>query len=249
MASTGGASDTVHLWGASLRVSPGTLASLDAVLSGDERQRADRFRFARDRDRFVAGRGLLRTILGGCLGLRPADLRFAYGSFGKPELADAAGVSLRFNIAHAGDRALYAVAWGRQVGVDLEPVRADLEIAEVAELALTPDERDLIDSLPPERRPECFAALWTRKEALAKATGLGLGLPFDRLDAGGVGDPATRTVCDDLLPDGRRWSLRSLDVGPGFAAALAVEGDGVGVSWRTWPVAADCRVRDGCDGV
>jgi 4'-phosphopantetheinyl transferase len=219
------------------------------MLSPDERARADRFRSPRDRDRFVAARGLLRSILAGYLDRDPAALRFAYGPFGKPELAEGAGVLLRFNVAHAGDRALYAVAWGRQVGVDLEPVRADLEIAEVAELALTPDERDLIDSLPPERRPECFAALWTRKEALAKATGLGLGLPFDRLDAGGVGDPATRTVCDDLLPDGRRWSLRSLDVGPGFAAALAVEGDGVGVSWRTWPVAADCRVRDGCDGV
>jgi hypothetical protein len=89
------------------------------------------------------------------------------------------------------------------VGVDVEAVRTDLEIAELAAVVLTPDEHDLIDSLPPERRPECFAALWTRKEALAKATGLGLRLPFARLDVGGFGDAATWSVCDDQLPDGR----------------------------------------------
>jgi len=226
------AAPEVHLWWAALRVPPERLARLEALLTGDERTRADRFRFARDRARFVAARGTLREILGRYLDREPAALRFAYGAHGKPALAETS-TGLRFNLAHSGDAALFAVRWERDIGVDLEPARTDLDLGELAAIVLTPGERALLAAAPPDRRHELFAALWTRKEALAKATGLGLALPFDRVAAAPLGD-----LADWIEPDGpflgdRRWSLRSLDVGPGFAAALAVEGDGVEVRDQT----------------
>ena len=233
----GAATDEVHLWHVSLRRPHVELARLDALLSGDERVRADRFRFARDRDRFVAARGLLRAILAGYLDRDPADLRFAYGPHGKPTLP-APDAELRFNIAHAGEHALVAVGRGRELGIDLEAVRADLEFGELAATSLTASERDLLATVPPARRPECFASLWTRKEALAKAIGLGLALPFDRVDVAEVGAPGSWIGWESPFPGGRGWSLRSLDAGRGFAAALAVEGDGVEVRRQCWPEGA-----------
>ncbi|MBA3413818.1 MAG: phosphopantetheinyl transferase, partial [Chloroflexia bacterium] len=133
----------VHLWWASLRVPPERLARLEALLTGDERTRADRFRFARDRARFVVARGMLREILGRYLDRDPAALRFAYGAHGKPALAETS-TGLRFNLAHSGDAALFAVRWERDIGVDLEPVRTDLDLGELAAIVLTPGERALL---------------------------------------------------------------------------------------------------------
>ena len=244
VAPPGATTDEIHLWGASLRLPPPLRARRDASLSADERSRADRFRFARDRDRFVAARGLLRAILGGYLDRDPVDLRFAYGPNGKPSLADPPGDVLRFNLAHSGDHAVVAVGWGRGMGVDLEEIRADLDPTELGAVALTPGERALLAALPADRRPDVFAALWTRKEALAKASGRGLALPFSEVDVAVGGNPGQWACWEKLVVDGRVWSLRSLDAGGRFAAALAVEGDGagigVGVRWRErWPDGGD----------
>ena len=179
--------DEVHLWRVSLRCSDSPLAFVQTLLSADERTRADRFRFARDRDRFVVARGMLREILGRYLDREPAALRFAYGAHGKPALAETS-TGLRFNLAHSGDAALFAVRWERDIGVDLEPARTDLDLGELAAIVLTPGERALLAAAPSERRDELFAALWTRKEALAKAVGLGLALPFDRVAVAPLGD-------------------------------------------------------------
>ncbi|HYO29133.1 MAG TPA: 4'-phosphopantetheinyl transferase superfamily protein [Thermomicrobiales bacterium] len=128
--------------------------------------------------------------------------------------------------------------------MDLEEVRADLDPAELAAVALTPGERALLAALPADRRPDVFAALWTRKEALAKAAGRGLALPFHEIDVAAGGDPERWAGWGQVVFDGRGWSLRSLNVGHRFAAALAVEGVGdgvgIGVRWRErWPDGGD----------
>jgi 4'-phosphopantetheinyl transferase len=232
---TGRGPSEVDLWTASLRQSEEVVAVFAAVLSEDERIRAGRFRFAPDRDRFVVARGLLRALLAAYVGRDPADLRFAHGRYGKPSLVDPAATSLQFNVAHSRDRALFAVGRSREVGVDLEAIRPDLEIEELSRLSLTKREHDLLAKLPPDRRRERFVTLWTRKEALAKAIGLGLALPFDRVDSAESGTPGCHARWDGLVLDGRTWSIRSLDVEPGYAAALAIEGDGAGVCFQAWP--------------
>src|SRR4051812_17773983 len=116
----------LHVWRAELAQNPSLLTRLERTLSEDERERAARFHFRRDAERFVVARGVLRDILGRYLCERPERLRFVYNEFGKPSLAgEHAGGPHRFNLSHSRDLALYAVTLGREVGVDLEFVRPD----------------------------------------------------------------------------------------------------------------------------
>lgn len=225
--------DEVHVWRAALD-RPGELAELFAALSPDERARAARFRAARDGDRFVAGRGLLRVILGRYLAREPAALRFRYGPHGKPDLVDdGAGWRLRFNVSHADGLALYAVAEGREVGVDLERVRSDVDVEAIA-VWFSPRERAALAALPASRRREAFFAYWTHKEAWLKAVGGGLSLPLDRCEVD-FAAPAAPILREGDAATASRWTLRTLAPAPGYAAALAVEGGGWRLACWRWP--------------
>jgi 4'-phosphopantetheinyl transferase len=193
-------------------------------LSPDERARAERFHFARDRDHFIAGRGLLRVILARYLETEPGTLRFEYGRHGKPRLASTAGDGIRFNVAHSRGLALYAVAVGRELGVDIERIEPRLEQG-IAERFFSPGEIATLRSLPPPVQREAFFACWTRKEAYVKARGEGLTLGLDQFEVSMCpGEPAALLHTASDPDEARRWSLQELAPGPGYAAALAVEG-------------------------
>jgi 4'-phosphopantetheinyl transferase len=214
--------DAVHVWSALLDVPPARLARLAGHLSPDERARAARFRFDRDRRRFTAARGALREILGAYLGRPAPDVAFVYGAYGKPALApplDATG--LAFNLAHAAGLALYGVALGRPLGIDVEEVRPLPDLLGVARRVMTPGELAPFAALPPDPQREAFFALWTRKEAYLKATGAGFSLRPDGF------------AVDDLRAGGP-WRLHDLSPAPGFAACVAVEGDGDPLRCRRW---------------
>jgi 4'-phosphopantetheinyl transferase len=216
----------VHVWRATLGGGPARAATFERVLAPDELARAGRFYFQRDRDRFVIGRGLLRTILASYLGMEPDLLSFAYGPFGKPALdARCGGGWLSFNLSHSADVAVLAVARARQVGVDVERVRADFATDEIAERFFSRGEVSVLRGLPPETRADAFFRCWTRKEAFIKARGDGLSLPLDQFDvAFAPGEPAALLRTAWEASEALRWGLRELDPGPGFAAAVAAEG-------------------------
>lgn len=193
-------------------------------LSEDERARAARFHFEADRTRFVNCRSRLRHALSEFTQCPPGQVQFSYGPFGKPYLA---GSDVRFNVSHATDDALIAIAMGREIGVDLERIDPRIKPEELARQFFTPAEAALVMASPPEDRHEAFLACWTRKEAWAKALGLGIGENLSRFDvAGAIGLP----ICALRDPfDGGDWTLLELNVAPGLHAALAVEGTGVSV--------------------
>ena len=223
--------DDVHVWRVALDVGEAVLARLRETLADDERRRAERFHFEKDRRHFTAGRGALRSILAGYLGRRPQDVRFTYTNYGKPLLADESGMALRFNLTHSHGLALLAVALGRDVGVDVERVRDNLEGEQLAERFFSPREVAALLALPPALRREAFFHCWTRKEAYIKANGKGLSLPLDQFDVSLHPDePAALLATHHDPAEAGRWSMRSLAPGDGFAAALAVEGQ----SWRLW---------------
>ncbi len=199
---------------------------LETLLSDGERRRADRFRFAADRDRFVVARARLRLVLAGYGAGAPERIRFAYGRWGKPELP--AARDLRFNLSHAGDLALIAVAWRREVGVDLERLDPERRLDDVARRFFSDAERRALDRLPGSDRAIASLRCWCRKEAYLKACGDGLARPLDSFDVA-VGEPVAPRV--SLLratrPDAgetARWDLRDLDVGAGYVAAVALGG-------------------------
>jgi 4'-phosphopantetheinyl transferase len=237
----------VHVWRGSLEETSVSVARLESVLCEQEMLRADRWRFERDRRRFVVARGTLRTLLGRYLGVDPASVRFGYGRYGKPVLLDQPGQGrLCFNVAHSEDLALYLFARDQEVGVDLERVRPIRQMEQVARCCFSEFERAALQRVHPSERTEAFYACWTRKEAYAKARGDGLALRLDSFDVSlAPGEPA-RLLGVRPSPDGGSrmpgpWSLRSLDPGSGYVGALAVEGP-IGVLER-WQVPNAPRMR------
>jgi len=206
------------------------------ALSPDERERAERLRFAKHRHRFVVGRGLLRIILGQMLGLRPEEVCFRYSPRGKPELNEEAGAdSLRFNLAHSQGLALYALTHERRVGVDLERVRSDIDAASIAATFFSTREADALRALARDPQSVAFFRAWTLKEAYLKARGDGLALPLDRLDISPLlGKSAAAVYVQRTPQETTRWSLQTLSPGPGYAAALAVEGTGWQLTCMDW---------------
>lgn len=222
--------DAVHVWRIALEIGDSLHSRLRDILAVDERQRADRFHFEKDRRHFTAGRGALRTILAGYLGRRPEEIRFTYTNYGKP-LLTGANEALRFNLSHSHGLALLAVTLGREIGVDIEFIRDNLERDGelLAERFFSPREVATLRSLPPEMRREAFFHCWTRKEAYIKAHGMGLSLPLDQFDMTlHPEEPAALLATRHDPAEARRWSMRSLLPAEGYVGALAVEGH----SWR-----------------
>ncbi|MFL5819847.1 MAG: 4'-phosphopantetheinyl transferase family protein [Solirubrobacteraceae bacterium] len=214
----------VHVWVADLRVDRGRRQQLERHLSPDERARAARFRRQSDRDRFVAARGLLREVLADRLGLPPDRVEMTATETGKPRLASASG-DLRFNASRSGERAAFALASAREVGVDVELVRDDLDVDTVARRALSPAELRAWTQLPAAGRAAAFFAAWARKEAYAKGRGEGLALGLDRIETEPVaGRPGRLRVVEPGAETG--WEACDLDAGHGYVAAVAAEGAG-----------------------
>lgn len=214
----------MHVWQVDGEAWAGVWAALADLLTAEERARAERIVIAQARERFVAARGLLRLLLGHYLDAVPAALTIAYSRFGKPYLADAP--DLQFNLSHTGDCILYAFARNRRLGIDVETVRADLDIAALARHIFSPHEQHAFFALPPEAQQVAFFDGWTRKEAYVKAQGLGFSLPLQSFDVSLQPDQAALLATQDDPAEAARWRLTALDVGAGYRAALAVEGQG-----------------------
>jgi 4'-phosphopantetheinyl transferase len=208
---------------------PATRAQqLAQTLTTDEQQRASRFRFETDRRHFIVARGVLRSVLGRYLNLNPEQVPLGYTAFGKPILAEPLQpYNLQFNLAHSGGLALYAFCPDHPVGIDLERIRPDFATLDIAQRFFAPGEIAALQALPPAMQTQAFFACWTRKEAYLKAKGSGLSVPLDSFEVSlAPGEPATLLKNRDDPQKPQRWSLRALNPGPGYAAALAVEGRG-----------------------
>jgi 4'-phosphopantetheinyl transferase len=218
--------DEVHVWRASLNQTPHHLQRLCNTLASDEAVRAARFHFERDRQHFIAARGLLREILSRYLRLPPDSLRFKYSSYGKPYLADeGSGAWLRFNLSHSGELALYALSRQRELGVDIEQIRTDIEHMQIATQFFSKQEVATLRSLPPHLQQEAFFLCWTRKEAYIKGIGEGLSLPLHSFDVSLTpGAPASLLAFRGDAREAVGWTLRALEPGEGYRAALVAEG-------------------------
>jgi 4'-phosphopantetheinyl transferase len=198
------------------------------LLSDDERTRAARFIRARDRRRFVCCRATLRSILGGLLGQAPGAIRFRSGGQGKPELDSEGTVAdstfaLRFNVSHSSELAIIGVCRGREVGIDIERVRAITEADRIVASYFTLTEQAEFATLAGAAKAEAFFRGWTRKEAILKGLGIGLSGLAAELETGfgacRLGDrfePATPSPRVD------QWNLWEAAPRAGFVATFAI---------------------------
>jgi len=144
---------------------------LSALLSDDERNRADSLRFEADHTRFIIRRGLLRQILGTALGVEPSMIRFSATEVGKPFIAWPEQSGLHFNLSHSGDQIVYAFSGLPETGIDIERIRTVDDIDRLARNYFSAEEYALIINLPAWEKNKAFIKLWCIKEALIKASG------------------------------------------------------------------------------
>lgn len=230
--------DEVQLWRVDIEAIRAEESRWQKVLSSDESTRASRFHFPADRQRFVATRALLRTILAGYLATDPKRLSFSYSKREKPSLGpDHATRGVTFNVSHSGGIALLAFARRREIGIDVEQVRGDFDVEAIARRFFSAHELEQLAALPNEKKFEAFFRCWTRKEAYIKATGEGLSLPLHQFDVSVA--PENRDALLSTRPDNSEaalWTLRDISAGAGYVAALCVRGR----QWhlKNWSAAA-----------
>lgn len=168
----------IHVWRAYLNEDASTVQALSSVLAPDERQRASKYQFQKDREHFVVARGVLREILSRYLNSPPAQIRLSYNYYGKPALNNGTGDNLlHFNMSRSLGVALYAITRGREIGVDIEFIREDFPGLEIAKRFFSPREVAMLQALPPHSQTAAFFNCWTRKEAYIKARGEGSRTP------------------------------------------------------------------------
>ncbi|MBF2018271.1 MAG: 4'-phosphopantetheinyl transferase superfamily protein [Rivularia sp. T60_A2020_040] len=164
----------VHVWRENLDEVKPSLEYFTQILSEDELIRAKRFHFEEHRKRFIAGRGILRNILGRYLNTEPSKIEFGYEPRGKPFLNQSCHTNLSFNLSHSQNFALYAVSLSDSIGVDLECFNSTTDVLSLAQRFFLPSEFTTIKSAPHEQQQQLFFRYWTCKEAYLKATGTGL---------------------------------------------------------------------------
>ena len=208
----------IHVWAARLDQLPERIFAFKETLAPDELDRAARFHFERDRNRFIAGRGILREILGWRLEIRPSQLHFDYSQRGKPMLKDSSErPPLHFNLGHSGDLILIAVTRRCSVGIDIEWVRPIPKLENIALRYFSTREVADLTAMPKDQQLRTFYRLWTRKEASLKATGEGL-----------FGSTRENEATAS-------WTLVELTPAPDFVAAVAAPAAGLTVSCWQWP--------------
>jgi 4'-phosphopantetheinyl transferase len=195
----------VHIWYVFTErlTDPVLLAAYQGLLAPEEQARHQRFHFARDRHLFLVARALVRTTLSRYAAVPPEVWGFTPNRYGRPEISAPVGAPpLRFNLSHTSGLVACAVAWDREVGVDVEDVGRPGSHVHLARRFFAPSEAEHVESLSAEHQEERFFDFWTLKEAYIKARGMGLALPLAdfafRLEpAQSVRISFTGTIADD----------------------------------------------------
>jgi 4'-phosphopantetheinyl transferase len=213
----------VDVFWVDLDVAASAFPRWQALLSAEESKRAARFRFARDRVRYIARRGILRALLGRRLNRAPAALRFVANAYGKPSLADGAA---EFNLSHSRELALFALSRDLVLGCDIEYHDQSFLTENIPERLFSTAELRELRAFAPEDQTAAFFDGWTRKEAFIKARGLGLSLPLDSFDVSLAPSnrPALYRGCDG-------WSAYRIAPAPRCSAAVIAHSD-------DWQIAA-----------
>lgn len=216
----------MHVWQFPLWTGEAARSLFHSYLSSEERARAARFHFPRDRKRYVAAHGLLRVLLGRYIGVQPAALRICCEANAKPALMNQPdGSPVTFNLSHAGSVAVCAVGRNRNIGIDVEKINGAFACEDIAGRYFSPQEVSALRNLPAEQRANGFFACWTRKEAYTKALGAGLHVPLESFSVSLVpGGPAR--FLEGVDP---KWEMIAFCAGRRFPGALVYDGGAAGV--------------------
>jgi len=211
--------EQIDVWFADLDAASHRNDTFEGLLSFDERNRAGKFHADVDRRRFIASRGILRTLLGRYFAIAPQSVTFSYGPNGKPALP---GCELHFNLSHSFGRALFAFGSQSPLGVDLELVRTLPDLVQLGASVFSPTEAKAFATIDAREQPASFFKCWTRKEALIKALGTGLSYPLEQFSVS-FDEPARLLSVEGDRTKLTSWRLHHLEPELGYFAAIATQ--------------------------
>lgn len=226
-------SDEIHVWRVNMGSFEAKIDQFMSVINKDEQAKAARFVREVDKNRSVIARSILRQLLGEYLNCTPQAIELQYNAFNKPELAGQDTALLHFNVSHSHDWIIYAVCEKYPVGVDIEYINQDVDVAAIAERFFHPGENQFIQSLTGDAQMAAFFRCWARKEALLKALGQGLSFPLEQCQVSLEEDKPAR-VLSIVGQNIDHWILHDLAIVDGFAAAVAVNGLVMNIQLRDW---------------
>lgn len=228
------AENELHVWRASLDVCSAAYDRMERFLSGDERERAAKFKVPGAHRRYVAARGILRELLSGYLKLEATEIDLHYGPQGKPFLSPAHSSDISFNASHSNGVGLFAIARSGEIGADVEQVKVNFKGMEIASRFFSESEVEELAGLPPKEAEEAFFRCWTKKEAYVKAHGMGLGMP---LRSFAVRFNEDEQSLRDM--EGKTWSCYAVRPAAGYVGAIVAQGEEWTLKYCEWPTEAD----------
>jgi 4'-phosphopantetheinyl transferase len=198
------------------------------LLNKAERERADAFKFDKDRDLYIAAHVFLRQVLSRYAPVPPENWQFVNNAYGKPAIANAGYERLRFNLAHTGGRVACAVARNRAVGVDVEQHKCLGDLPALCRYAFSPLEaEDVLSARLPGEQEQRFFSYWTLKEAYIKARGMGLSLPLQQFSFVREDHQGWRLeYAQGFQDDGETWQFDTRRLGENHALAYCVQTGG-----------------------
>lgn len=211
----------VQGWLVQLACSPELLVELRTLLAPDELERADRFLVDNPRRNYIVCRATLRLLLAQQLNLPPAKVSFCYSAKGKPALDECHASATTFNLSHSGDFGLIAIGTSAVIGVDIERVEEKRDLIQIGRACWSPEEQEAMNRAPSSRKASIFYTIWTRKEAVLKASGDGIGTRLQALDVSAQVD-GNSTEGIPVQLEGRLWRVFDIHPAPGYAAAVAI---------------------------
>ncbi len=218
----------VHVWRASLKQNVKELAELLNLLDIQEKNRAAKFISEKAKNNFIAARGILRSLLAKYLHVKPQDLVFKQGQYGKLYLDSSI---LQFNISHSNDLALFIFALHQPVGIDVEFIRNDFDFVPIAQRFFSKKETADLLTLPPNQQLHAFFNCWSRKEAFIKAIGKGIFFALDEFSAEVSNKQEGRLQLQITDPEfnAKDWSLEALNPADSYVGAFAT-------SWQKYEI-------------
>ncbi len=212
-----------HVWLVEAdRLSASELAQLGALMSANERERHDAFRFDKDKRLFIIARAMVRALLSRYADASPAAWTFSENRWGRPEIASPPVTPpLRFNLSHTKGLVACILARDREIGIDVEDATRPTKIHTIADSVFSPTEVRDLERLPPAEQPRRFFELWTLKESYIKARGMGLAIPLDQFSFSFDGGLCL-TIDPELEDDDATWQLDLWRPTERHQAALAV---------------------------
>ncbi|HEU4879398.1 MAG TPA: 4'-phosphopantetheinyl transferase superfamily protein [Gemmatimonadaceae bacterium] len=223
------APDAVDVWIAPLDLDEHEMEGMLARLSPSERKRVGALLEEKAVRQYVVSRAMQRQILAGYVGGSPSEISFGVVAMGKPTLSHPNDIGLTFNTTHSGNRVIIAVTANRDVGVDAESIRPIPRALKVSKRVFSPEEHEMLSSLPPEELDRAFLSIWVRREGTAKARGDSVWRGLASWKNGEIENSAGR----------RDWRVEYIDLGPQFIGVVVAKGDDWRVEMRgrpTWDI-------------